>query len=433
MLTIGDPWMFAFLPGMPGRRGMTWVAYFPVDGRPLPEEWKPWIAAVDAPVVFCRFTQDLVAAATGKPPELIYHGVDTKRFRPMDKLQAKKLANVADHFVVGTVARNQQRKNLPALLKAFAKFSEAKSDVLLYLHTQIRAEWDLKELSRSLGIENKTRVTADLGGGSGIPDEMLATVYNAMDLFVLPTMAEGFGLPIMEAQACGVPALVTDFSACPELVPDPIQRLKVKDTLVMHRNFEQAVVDVDDIARRIEHFYRERGNSRRWAGGATSFAQQFEWEIACRQFVELIEKTVGQSTAQAVALSAAEGPLMPAAPAKAEATAVPAGALACGAARKEAPRLLTRAARSRRELAHRAQGRDRAAARGRRARRTTCRGGGGLPADAGPQSGRCFGTAPARRRARQAGRRRQGDPVAPAGCRHIAGDAGDLQRPGRGP
>jgi len=42
----------------------------------------------------------------------------------MDKGKAKKLANVAGHFVVGTVARNQQRKNLPALLKAFAKFSE---------------------------------------------------------------------------------------------------------------------------------------------------------------------------------------------------------------------------------------------------------------------------------------------------------------------
>jgi glycosyltransferase involved in cell wall biosynthesis len=169
LLTIGDPWMFAFLPALPERRSAAWVAYFPVDGRPLPVEWKPWIAAVDAAVVFCRFTRDLVAEATGKPPELIYHGVDTKRFRPMGKPTAKRLANVADHFVVGTVARNQQRKNLPALLRAFARFAENKSDVLLYLHTQVRAEWDLKELSRSLGIENKTRVTAALGGGSGIP------------------------------------------------------------------------------------------------------------------------------------------------------------------------------------------------------------------------------------------------------------------------
>jgi hypothetical protein len=45
LLTIGDPWMFEFLPRLPERRSATWVAYFPVDGRPLPEEWKPWCSA----------------------------------------------------------------------------------------------------------------------------------------------------------------------------------------------------------------------------------------------------------------------------------------------------------------------------------------------------------------------------------------------------
>jgi glycosyltransferase involved in cell wall biosynthesis len=219
LLTIGDPWMFDFLPGLAERQGVKWVAYFPVDGRPLPREWKRWVEAVDVPVVFCRFTQDLMAKALGRAPELIYHGVDTDRFVPQDKQKAKESAHVAGHFVVGTVARNQQRKNLPALLRAFAAFAKGKQDVLLYLHTQVRGEWDLAELSRELGIEGKTRVTAKLGGGSGVPDALLATVYNAMDLFVLPTMAEGFGLPIVEAQACGVPALVTDYSACPELVP----------------------------------------------------------------------------------------------------------------------------------------------------------------------------------------------------------------------
>ena len=59
--------------------------------------------------------------------------------------------------------------------------------------------------------------------------------------------------------------MATDYSACPELLPDPIQRLKVKDTLIMGHNFEQAVVDTDDIVEKLEHFYwnplelRERG------------------------------------------------------------------------------------------------------------------------------------------------------------------------------
>jgi glycosyltransferase involved in cell wall biosynthesis len=288
LFTIGDPWMFAGVPGMPERKNLTWLAYFPLDGYPLPEAWIKWIGAIDVPVCFSRFSQQLIARFAGITPALIYHGVDTKSFCPQDKNEAKQLANVQGHFVVGTVARNQQRKNLPALLKAFAKFAAGKPDVLLYLHTQIRGEWDMQALSRQLGIEDKTRVTADLGTDRGVPDWMLATVYNAMDVFVLPTMAEGFGLPIMEAQACGVPALVTDFSACPELVPDPIQRLKVKDTLVMHRNFEQAIVDVDDIAAKLDHFYRNRDELTALGQRCHEFAQQFEWSIACDQFVKLL-------------------------------------------------------------------------------------------------------------------------------------------------
>jgi GR25 family glycosyltransferase involved in LPS biosynthesis len=238
--------------------------------------------------VFSRFAQDVVAQATGTPPRLIYHGVDTKSFFPMDKQKARQSANVDGHFVVGTVARNQLRKNLPALVKAFAKFAEGKPDVLLYLHTQVRGEWDMQVLTRRFGIDEKTRVTADLTTDSGVPDTMLAMVYNAMDVFVLPTMAEGFGLPIMESQACGVPALVTDFSACPELVPDAMQRLKVKDTLVMNRNLEQAIVDVDDIVAKLEHFYRNREQLRELGRRCHEFAQQFEWSAACKQFVELI-------------------------------------------------------------------------------------------------------------------------------------------------
>src|SRR5688572_3533784 len=45
VVTIGDPWMFAGLPDLPGRRGTSWLAYFPVDGYPLPPAWARWIAA----------------------------------------------------------------------------------------------------------------------------------------------------------------------------------------------------------------------------------------------------------------------------------------------------------------------------------------------------------------------------------------------------
>lgn len=304
LLTIGDPWMFEQLPARLERGKCTWVAYFPVDGYPLPEEWKRWVRSVDVPVVFSRFTQELVTEATGKTPPLIYHGVDTKAFAPMDREAAKARANVAGRFVVGTVARNQQRKNLPALVKAFARFSADKPDAILYLHTQVIGDYNMLELVRRFGVEDKTRVTEGLGTDRGIPDAMLATVYNAMDVFVLPTMAEGFGLPIIEAQACGTPALVTDFSACPELVPDPIQRLRVKETLVMRRNFEQAIVDVDDIVEKLNHFYHHRDELRELGTRCHAFVQQFDWSVACSQFVDLLASVTGVTAGRPSAMPA---------------------------------------------------------------------------------------------------------------------------------
>jgi glycosyltransferase involved in cell wall biosynthesis len=292
LLTLSDPWTFKYVPQMAQRRSFKWIAYFPLDGRPFPEDWKAWLADVDVPVVLSKFTQECVAEATGRTPVLIYHGVDTHSFKPMDRQHAKELAHVAGHFVVGCVARNQQRKNLPALVKAFAKFAADKPDAILYLHTQVRGHWDLYELVKRFGVEDKTRVTEGLGTDRGVPDTLLATVYNAMDVFVLPTMGEGFGLPLVESQACGTPALATDYSACPELLADPIQRLKVKDTLIMGHNFEQAVVDTDDIVEKIEHFYRnplELRERARWH----QLAQGFEWAEACRPFVELLESVKG--------------------------------------------------------------------------------------------------------------------------------------------
>jgi glycosyltransferase involved in cell wall biosynthesis len=288
LITIGDPWMFAGVPGSAARRGVKWVAYFPVDGFPLPAEWRRWIAAVDLPVVFCRWTADLVERETGVRPAVVPHGVDTTVFAPADKAAAKARVGVAGRFVVGCVAVNQQRKNLPALVRAFAAFARDKDDATLYLHTQIAGYWDVEELVRRFGVEPKTRATLNLDPTRGVGDDVLATIYNAMDVFVLPTMAEGFGLPIVESQACGVPALVTDFSSCSELVPEAACRLRVAQTLIMARNFEQAVVDEADVAAKLERLYHDPVGRRRLAARCLAFARGFGWERACEAFVGLL-------------------------------------------------------------------------------------------------------------------------------------------------
>ena len=292
LLTVGDPWMFQDLPAVLARateRRFKWLAYFPVDGEPLPGLWKRWIAAVDVPVVFCDWTANLIQREMGVRPAVIRHGVDLSIFRPTDKAWAKARVGVGGAFVAGCVAANQQRKNLPALVKAFAQFARDKSDVMLYLHTQIDGYWDVEELVRRFGVEPKTRATLNLDPQRGVDDQTLAIIYNAMDVFVLPTMAEGFGLPVVESQACGVPCLVTDYSACGELVPEAFCRLRVKDRLIMARNFEQAIVDEGDIVAKLERLYRDRGEAQRLGRVGREFVCRMGWSKVCGEFVRLVE------------------------------------------------------------------------------------------------------------------------------------------------
>jgi len=281
LISVGDPWMFMGLPRIVQDAGVAWTAYFPVDGRPLPHTWHEWLHDCNTPVVYSHFAADVVEAAVGIRPNVAYHGVDDRVFRRLDKIAAKEKVGVAGHFVVGTVCANQQRKNIPALIEAFARFSHNKPDVLLYLHTELAGPcWDILELARHHHIEHLVHATLDYDAQRGISDDDLCHVYNAMDIFVLPTMAEGFGLPIVEAQACATPVLATDFSSCPELLPDDFCKLRVKAMLTMYRNIEQAVVDVDDIVDKLQTLYAAPSRLTELADKSASFAKRFTWD-AC--------------------------------------------------------------------------------------------------------------------------------------------------------
>jgi len=119
----------------------------------------------------------------------------------------------------------------------------------------------------------------------------MANLYNAFDIFCLPTMAEGFGLPVLEAQACGVPALVTDCSACSELVANPVQLLSVRATLAMSRGLEQAVVDHLELASKLDYFYHRPQDLPLLGMQCRRFAERFDWSVILPQFLRLIEST----------------------------------------------------------------------------------------------------------------------------------------------
>lgn len=231
VVTLIDAWVVEPAMFAPGTR---WVAWYPIDHEPLPPPVRDKVSRAWRRFVYSRFGERMTQDA-GLDCTYIPHGVDTKAFRPLDRVEARANLNwPMDKFVVGMVAANKgtpSRKAFPSHIEAFAELRRRHSDVMLYLHTVAGAETqgvDLRELLGAVGLrygfpgrcnprEVDVLICDQYQNLIGYPDDYMAAVYNAMDVHFLASMGEGFGIPILEAQACGTPVIVGDWTAMPEL------------------------------------------------------------------------------------------------------------------------------------------------------------------------------------------------------------------------
>lgn len=150
--------------------------------------------------------------------DVIYCGVDKDVFYPKrDRTPLHELGIVPDAGVILYVGSEEPRKNLRVLLEAIALVREEIPDIMLLKVGSPGMggnRKDILHLIRELHIEDRVVFTGD------VSEEMLAKYYNAADLFVFPSLYEGFGLPIIEAMACGCPVIASNTSSIPEVTGD---------------------------------------------------------------------------------------------------------------------------------------------------------------------------------------------------------------------
>jgi glycosyltransferase involved in cell wall biosynthesis len=148
--------------------------------------------------------------------------------KPGNKAEARKAMNLpADAYIVGMVAANKgvpPRKAFFEQIAAFAALRKQHHDAILYLHTEDGSmghpeQVDLVEYCRVIGlIPGKNVFFPDQYSMTlGFSDEYMAAYYNSLDVLMSVSKGEGFGLPILEAQACGVPVIVGDWTSMGEL------------------------------------------------------------------------------------------------------------------------------------------------------------------------------------------------------------------------
>lgn len=203
------------------------IVYFPIDGVPK-REWISAMAAADYPVTYTDYGYKQCVEVFPDIKDrlrIVPHGINPKDFHPLSYAEVadfrqKYFGPLSDKFIITTVNRNQQRKDIPRTIMAFKEFHDKYPDSLLYLHMAARDQgWNLDKTIDSFGLSiNKDVIFPNnFGPNKGFPIPVLNRIYNASDVIVSSTTGEGWGLAQVEAMAAKTPIISPDNTACSEI------------------------------------------------------------------------------------------------------------------------------------------------------------------------------------------------------------------------
>ncbi len=237
------------------------------------------LAAADKVLAVSETTKrDLVKLLNVAPGkiEVVYNGV-SERFRRLDGVpeRVKLQYRLPERFLlfVGTV---EPRKNLPRLIKAFDAAARNIPHALVIVGAK---GWKAAPMYRAI-TESPFRDRILFTGY--VDDDDLPALYNLADALVYPSLYEGFGIPVVEAMACGTPVMTSNGSALAEIADGAAVLVDPLDVGRMGEAIERVVGD-DGLRADL----RANGFER---------ARRFSWDVAASQVVACFQALCGRPT-----------------------------------------------------------------------------------------------------------------------------------------
>jgi glycosyltransferase involved in cell wall biosynthesis len=297
--TLYDVWVLNN-PAFDKLNIMSWV---PLDHITMPPLVEKWLKKDNVrPVAMAPHGVRQMEKA-GIECDYAPHSFDGKvmyRRNTIEGIPVQEHMGTKDKFVVGIFAANKasglvHRKSFSENLLAFSLFKKKHTDAVLYIHTEPLGKaggWNLLKLLDACGLSKDDVIFPNpLSYKYGIPADTLAGYYSGLDVLLATSYGEGFGVPTIEAQACGVRVIGSDWAATADLVSEDGWLVNGQPQYDSGQDAWWQIPNVPSIVFALEEAYKiGKGSSQ----VSINFASEFEVETVWQNhWMPILRRTFG--------------------------------------------------------------------------------------------------------------------------------------------
>lgn len=314
VITLFDlwPWRGTEIVSWIREVGAKWLAWFPIDATPISWANIDVLDFVDYPVALANFAEEEIKKIQDDfKTKVIPHGIEKDfGYTANGRREFRRQLQVPeDAFLFGSVGRNAYypgRKGFDRLIRAFGKADLPNS--YLYLHTGDWSESGSVPIStmidfyerESPGIKGRIKLADEYNLVMGYSQDGMNAMYSSFDCYVQPTLGEGFGIPVMEAQACGCAVIATNCTSMPELVaPNSSELVPGATEIFTPDPSHRVLIDIDRLVESMTRIYDIKQDDpagfRAMKGTAGQWANNWDWDkLWVEEWTPLLESIAGE-------------------------------------------------------------------------------------------------------------------------------------------
>ena len=283
-------------------RPKKFYGYLVFEGSKIPYTWKVILEkykyVIDGIIVPSEHVLNSILNAYGNkeqyhdiPIYIVPEGVNTKLFKPIKRPKNKLFEFL---FMGGWAKGENDRKGLDIALKAFTQEFDASEPVVFSAKVNISYAPKEKIINdlKNLGINTDAKNIRF--GFDTVPEEVQAKLYQNADAFVMPTKAEGFGLTIAEAMACGLPTIATNYGGHLDFFSDkvgyPIEidhMCKATDSYPIYEDAEWAIPSIESLRKQMRYVYEHQDEAKAKGKKAARLMKKYSWENSAKKLLSV--------------------------------------------------------------------------------------------------------------------------------------------------